>query len=437
MLSKRKLFGSKGVYTNIVRWWLAGLLLIMPFHFNIYKLILPWNNQLSRIYNRLDEITVLVLFLPAIISLYKKRDSNVHLYFVLLLPIFAITLIGFISGMYNQNPLLITTMGTFDYVKHFLVIFIYAAFIRDFDEFKKIFRPILMLAIFIGLIAVAEECWWLYSKYVVDVKSYTGRLGLYRATSLMSQFNIMGLYCLLIFTIYMSMSKKINIMVIFSLVGGIITSISRTAFTGLTILSAVQIYKGRKWLIALAVPLVIGLTFMSSLDDFDLIRMMKNDDIEVNTAGEKISAVSFRIYALQKALNVWKDYPVIGAGPGMFGGSIAYKNRSPLYEEYNFHTIYSMMHSLDQLWPQVLAEEGIVGTAAVAGLFISLYMVASASRRHAASREMNGLFTGLSIYTVILFFFTFSANFNIISVLFPYCALLGMGLGSATIGTDT
>lgn len=415
--------------SRLLKWWLTGLLLIMPFHFNIYKIMLSWNDQLAGIFNRIDEITVFTLFLPAIVIIYKKRDINFHLYLSLSISIFAVILTGFISGALNQNSLLITVLGIFHYIKLLLFIFIYAAFIRDYNAFKKIFRLLLIIAVFIGVIAIAEECWWLYSKYIMNIKNFRGRLGLYRATSLMSQFNIMGLYCLLILTVYTCMTRKINMFYIFSLVGGIFTSLSRTAYAGLAVLLGVQIIKGRIWLISLAIPIVIGLYFMSSLDDLHLIEMVNKENTEY-AAGEKVNAVSFRKYALLKALDVWQDYPLIGAGPGMFGGAVAYKFRSPLYEEYNFHIIYHKMRSLDQLWPQVLAEVGIVGTAALVGLYISLFAVNFISRGHVTSKEMNGLFTGLSLYTIILFLYSFSANLNIISVLYPYCAFVGMSLGS-------
>ncbi len=118
-----------------------------------------------------------------------------------------------------------------------------------------------------------------------------------------------------------------------------------------------------------------------------------------------------------------------GTGPGMFGGSVAFNYRSPIYEEYNFTLIFNWFHSLDQLWPQALAEMGIIGTMALAALFVSLLAVFFISKQRADSDEMRDLFTGLSTFTIILFLYTFSGNLNNVSILFPYCAFAGMSLG--------
>jgi len=67
------------------------------------------------------------------------------------------------------------------------------------------------------------------------------------------------------------------------------------------------------------------------------------------------------------------DHPKFGVGPGMFGGAVAKKSSSPYYEEYNFSTDALRHYSdLDQFWPQILAETGIIGTLNYALIGFSL-----------------------------------------------------------------
>jgi hypothetical protein len=173
------------------------------------------------------------------------------------------------------------------------VIFIYAAFFREFNMFKKIFRFLLIVAVFIGVVAFLQETWSIFFRYALEkgmtdsgllgsiiskLSPYAvkggGRIGIYRVTSLLSHYNLLGLYSLLIITIYLNIAKKINYIIVLSLLSGIFTSVSRTAYMGFIILSGVQIFKGKRWLIIFLIPIVIGLFFMSSLDDSPMITLL-------------------------------------------------------------------------------------------------------------------------------------------------------------------
>lgn len=402
----------------------------MPFHFTIFKIIRSRSNGLSTIFNRFDELTIITLLLPAIIKLLKTQNSFFRLFLILLSSILIFSISGFISGILNGNPLLITILGTFDYVKHFLVIFIYAAFFRDFNQFKKIFHLLLIVAVFIGISAFIQESWALYSKYILekDIVGKGWRLGIYRAYALVSHYNLLGLYSLFILSIYLFISKKLNFVIMFSLLSGIFTSVSRVAYAGFAFLTALQLLKGRRWFLVFLIPIAIYLFSMVHLNDFSLSELW----IENETKFQQIpyKKISYREFALDKAMKIWKDHPIWGSGPGMFGGAIAFKYRSPIYEEYNFWLISERIHSLDQFWPQVLAETGIVGTGAFIGLIISIFIVIFMAKQLTIYNEIKGLFSGLATFTLIFFvIYTLSGNLNIVSVLFPYCAFIGMGLG--------
>jgi hypothetical protein len=204
-----------------------------------------WNADLAVILNRLEEMT-LVVFVPlAIIEFIKNRKSIDKILIFLVLPIIILGISGLVSGMVNGNSLYVTALGTFDNVKIFLALFIYAVFFRDPGNFEKIFRPLLKVAIFICLIALIQEIWALSYRYILgkdihdagmyilqgmpaDVRLQRDlwRLGIYRAPSLLGHYNILGFYSLLILTIYLFNVKKVNLLVFCALSAGIVLSSS-------------------------------------------------------------------------------------------------------------------------------------------------------------------------------------------------------------------
>jgi len=419
------------------------MLFFLPFQLMIVKSIGVWSNELSVWINRWEEITV-GIFLPlAIRELYKNREILNRFHLILLSPIIVLSISGFISGIINGNPLLVTILGIFDYIKYFLFIFIYAAFFRKFSEFKKIFHLLLIIAVFLGAVAFIQEVWALssihiYGNDIFDSETYLfhditlvlhldniidhWRFGIYRAPSLVGHYNLLGLYCLFFFTIYLCIKKKLNFTVVIPLIGGIFLSISRLIYTGFIFMAGVQIFKGRKWLMPLVVvPIAIVVLSMSSLLEFDMTEGQKQRDF-----------VTYREYTRDKAIEVWKDHPFWGVGPGMFGGVVSVIYQSPVYEEYNFSEsvkgVLKRYSSLDQFWPQVLAETGIIGTVAFAGLFVSLFMIFFLLRRQATSDEMKGLFTGLAIFTIVIFIYALGSPLKD-AVIFTYFAFAGMGLG--------
>lgn len=447
----KKQFFNNITYISLVRWWLTGMLFFIPFQNMIVKGIELWSNGISVWVNRLDEITIIVFVLLAIREFYKNREIFGRLHLILLSPILVLGISGLISGIVNGNSLFVTIYGIFDYIKILLVIFIYAAFFRDFTEFKKIFRLLLIVAVFLGAVAFIQELWAMGSRYILekDIQDrgiyilrnlltevghgyFKGfwRLGIYRAPSLMAHPNSVGFYSLLILTIYFCIKKKVNFAVVAALLTGIFASVSRLVYAGFVFIAGVQIFKGRRWLIALiAIPMVILLFSKSPVSKFDM------------TEGQKQRGfITYRVYARDKAIEIWKDHAFWGVGPGMFGGMVSVKYWSPVYDEYSFSRavkpILKQYKNLDQFWPQVLAEMGIIGTVAFAGFFITLFITFFMLRQRAVSDEMRGLFTGLAIYIIVIFIYTLGTVLNVIPVLFTYCAFVGIGLGCSNKHRD-
>lgn len=427
-----KVLNNKVAYTNIARLWLAAILVYLPFQ--------RWSTELSSILSYLDEITIFI-FLPLTVNkFYKTREFPGRLYLILLFPIFLICISGLISGMANGNSIIMTGLGIFDYLKNFLVIFIYAAFFRDLDDFRKIFRLILIITVLLGIIAIFQEFWNLTERYIMgkDVNEQfyfsNWRLGIYRARSVMVNTNVFGLYCLLILTVYLFTVKKVNVAVFIPLFSGIFTSVSRFVYAGFLFMGTMQFFRGRKWFVYILVPVILVFLIMFAVHEYEISEFvsMEKQELQKNNP-----FFDFRLSAKKIAGEIWNDHFLIGAGPGMFGGIVSIKFDSKLYQEYNFPL--EMKHylkatgSIDQFWPQLMAELGIIGVLSFVLLFIVLVIILVILRIWATSDEIGGLFTALAVFTVLIFIYSGFTGLNRTSILFTYSAFIGIGIGCANI----
>jgi O-antigen ligase len=429
------------MYLKVIRWWLTGIIFFLPFQRKIVKGLALWNNELSSIIGFLDEFTV-VVFLPlAVLSFCKNGELRDRLYIILLLPILVFCISGFISGMKNDNNLIVTVLGLFDYIKNIIVIFIYAMFFKEIKYLKKIFRVVLIITIFLCFVAIIQELWAIINRYIISkdistisylLSEHRGwRFGFYRTSSLMHHPNMFALYTLLVFAVYVSMEKKIKASFIIPFCTGIITSISKVAYIGLIVVMAMRIFRFRKVLLILTLLATVMVIFSANF--FFYINLLEKLEDEYYIFPSDSGMVSFRSYVRDRSLEIWKDYPLWGVGPGLYGGVVSIKYFSYIYEEYNFEKnariLISDFHSIDQFWPQLLVETGFAGFASFSLLFISLFAIFFMLRRRSNIDEVKGLFLGLIMFTVVIIIYTSVSGLNLTSNLFTYSALAGIGWG--------
>ena len=83
---------------------------------------------------------------------------------------------------------------------------------------------------------------------------------------------------------------------------------------------------------------------------------------------------SGRFFYINKGFEVFKDYPVTGAGFGSFGGSATLSYGSPIYKYYGIRSdIYGGKYFYsDNQYIQVIAETGVVGVVLFAGFLLSM-----------------------------------------------------------------
>ena len=144
---------------------------------------------------------------------------------------------------------------------------------------------------------------------------------------------------------------------------------------------------------------------------------------------------SGRMFYISKGFEVFKDYPITGAGFGTFGGSATLSYDSPIYEEYGIRSdIYGGKNFYsDNQYIQVIAETGAVGVFLFAGFLLTMVWMFWKERKTVFGQYMFGLWfaTGvagffyniweLKVYT--LFFFMIFAIFASNRALYPMLKL--------------
>lgn len=141
--------------------------------------------------------------------------------------------------------------------------------------------------------------------------------------------------------------------------------------------------------------------FGQTFDDKNLERMTANG----------------RVFYLKKGFEIWKDYPITGAGFGTFGGAATIAYGSPLYENYGIDlSIYfeNKIYS-DNQYIQIIAETGAVGVILFAGFLLGMLGLFWKTRKSRFSQFMIALWLStcasgvyyniweLKIYTLIFF----------------------------------
>lgn len=103
---------------------------------------------------------------------------------------------------------------------------------------------------------------------------------------------------------------------------------------------------------------------------------------ELLESGEERLIYNTRVAGIRATQKLLSDRPLLGAGPGQFGSSTAFRTESEAHKEYGLPV--PMGVQLDVGWAQVAGETGISGLVAAALLLAALGMRALSKRAPAA-----------------------------------------------------
>lgn len=153
----------------------------------------------------------------------------------------------------------------------------------------------------------------------------------------------------------------------------------------------------------------------------------------VDSTRDRIGAIGvggdLRTLFVLQSIPIIRDHPLVGVGPGRFGGAVAHTFPTPLYDQYGFRPLFwnPTQRTVDNFWLHLLVETGILGVAAfLAAALIPGIRILRGARRAIGWRRITlggiaAATTGLAISsgtTMLL-----EAN----SIGFVFWLLLGLG----------
>lgn len=349
-----------------------------------------------------------------------KKDAGQILFSLVLIGI-----IGAASGTINGNSHIVTANGVFDYIKNFLVIPVLCFFTFPKKRVTALYNILHNLALLICVGAVIQAILFLagFPLEKLGIQIVDVRFGLPRSSLFMQHPNVIGLYALLFFILDFSLHRRVRRQGMV-LILGILLSASRIVWSAFFIslfflLSHINSKKIFVLLIPAALTMILALPFFYA-------HSIKEWNIEDQNF--------YRGYTLAKSIEIWKDHPVLGVGPGMYGGVVSMTFNSPIYKKYNFSQRWfdyglRTFRSLDQFWPQVLAEMGFLGSLGFGFLLIALWQTAKKASLHAKDTLRKKMLSGFSSIPLILAVYLLGSGLNVTSFLLTYAALFGMVLG--------
>ena len=170
--------------------------------------------------------------------------------------------------------------------------------------------------------------------------------------------------------------KGLLAVVTFVLVLALFFTFSRGAWLGLVVaVLVIAMVVDRRVLLAMLVLAALaygtahvvprGLLTDSSQLELDL------EDATIGRVGAIGAGNDLRSLFIQNALPIIADHPIVGAGPGRYGGAVAAHYGSPLWQQYRDGAV-PLYRTVDNFWLHTLVEVGILGTLLLLGTFLAI-----------------------------------------------------------------
>lgn len=440
------------VYTN--KWKVSGFhlfnsfilffILFLQFQNLLGISISDNNHQLSHIVFLIDKVIFIFFFFAFIyirsldfilndIGLVRRGRISLLRNELILFAFLVIFLLWcFISAMINHNDIMVSLNGTFVYVNYFLVFFIFSSLTYTESVIKRSYRFLLNVALFLCVVSIGQEVlafiypasvdWWPNT----TAGEYRWRYGLFRAPSLLRHANSIGTFALFFWTVELAILQQKNFrnnklnLVILGL--AILFSMSRAALGG-ALIALFFLSRPLRKLSLISLPfIIVVMVFLASFPD------IVNKDL----SDKFFRHDEYRSFAQEMSLDVWRDHPFSGTGPGMYGGHVSLKYNSPIYQQYEFSGIYfeylKEVGSIEQQWMQMLAELGMIGVFLFILVLSSPIIILFRLSKARNSQFIETLIAAFMVMPVQMCFYAFGYNIPN-EWMVPYFVFLGMLVG--------
>lgn len=188
-----------------------------------------------------------------------------------------------------------------------------------------------------------------------------------RAYGFFGSPNVLGiLMCLIVFLsfgIYLREKKNSYLLITALSALAIGLSLSRTAWLALIvgIVVALLVYRP-KW--AIYSPLVLVFLVVPKVRDRISVLFSPNYWLD--------SSLDGRVWSSINSAYLFKQHPILGTGPGSYGGKIAQNYASPVYL-WGIQNGYTALYYTDNQYLEILVQTGFLGLAAFLGFAVSVF----------------------------------------------------------------
>lgn len=238
-----------------------------------------------------------------------------------------------------------------------------------------------------------------------------------RAFAFFGSPNVLGavLIMVVIVSFGLYLQDKNRYMAAISMLATVVTvfTFSRSAWMGLAA-GLVFIIAIRNWKLA----------FLAPLGALALLIPQVRDRLSVvfTPAYWFDSSLDGRLWAINNGFHIWSKYPLLGSGPGTYGGKLALSYASPVYLQ-GIQGGYVALYFTDNQWLQLLVQMGIVGIVFFA-LFVMNMLLELVTKYNKDKRWLSLSVAGAFVAFIVAGFFGNVLEFGAIAV--PMGIMLGV-----------
>ena len=346
------------VFTPIVDRYLVSLLIPASLH---------------GITNYLSE--ALLLLVAVSIGLRAWRDGTLlpALRHPVVAFVAAFALVGAISAVVNGVPAVIAVAGI-GFTIEAVALFVLPRMIGfSLPQARTVFLAFTGMALVAALLALAQVL--LHADFL-GLQSFTGRFEEGRRVAaflvnpnMLGAVLAMGIPVPLLATVRAEgrMTRLVYAVVTFILTLALLYTFSRGAWLGLA-LAAIVIGIAVDWRALVTLILFGAIAYASALVlPRHVLEADPGDagfDLGAATVGRLdtiAEGTDLRVHFMRNAAPIIVDHPVIGAGPGRYGGAVAWRFGTPLYDQYTDGAV-PRERTVDNFWLHLLVEFGVLGT---------------------------------------------------------------------------
>jgi len=382
--------------TNVFLVFLLILALIFSFfRIEIALLSLPFfiiidffiKNYTSGFLGLWDEGIFIFLLIVVFYRLYKEKKFNFKLT-TLIYPILAFLMVGLLSIYFSKN---VTLPQGIDAIRSVIQPFIFFLIVINSNISKKSTRFLL----FAGIIAVSIAALFGIFQFTQGVsvppnwldKDTEVGIGT-RAFSFLGSPNAFAGYCILFAPIVLSYffkdklkltHKTIFIFLFLTIIVGMMSTLTRSAwiaFIPSLILFGILIKKTK-----IVIPIVLLIVVMT----FSVAPLRQRFLNLFSEQYQEKSEIGGRTYRWNLAMTIFAENPVLGRGPGSYGGATAYR-----YQE--FSGLY-----VDNYYLEILSNYGFLGFLVFTWLILEIVKLFTVSIKNSTENDkilIIGIFCG-------------------------------------------